>query len=63
MASHVILRSLVGSHLEPYGLHMSVAEPPHASRYDELYPARVHFGEGLLPRAWISLPAPLLDRP
>jgi AraC-like DNA-binding protein len=63
VASHVILRSLVGSHLEPYDLHMSIAEPPHASRYGELYPARVHFGEGLLPRAWFSLPATLLDRP
>jgi AraC-like DNA-binding protein len=63
VASHVILRSLVGSHLEPYDLHMSIAEPPHACRYDELYPARVQFGEGLLPRAWILLPATLLDRP
>ena len=63
VASHVILRSLVGSHLEPYDLHMSIAGPPHASRYDELYPARVHFGEGLLPRAWILLPATLLDLP
>jgi hypothetical protein len=57
LASHVILRSLVGSHLKPYDLHMSIAEPPHAARYDELYPARVHFGEGSLPRAWIFLPA------
>jgi AraC-like DNA-binding protein len=63
VASHVILRSLIGSHLEPYDLHMSIAEPPHAFRYDELYPARVHFGEGSLPRAWIFLPATLLDQP
>jgi AraC-like DNA-binding protein len=63
VASHVILRSLVGSRLEPYDLHMSIAEPPHATRYDELYPARVHFGEGSLPRAWILLPATLLDLP
>jgi AraC-like DNA-binding protein len=42
---------------------MSIAEPPHASRYDELYPARVHFGEGSLPRAWLLFPATLLDRP
>jgi AraC-like DNA-binding protein len=63
VASHVIVRSLLGPHLEPYDLHMSIAEPPHASRYDELYPARVHFGEGSLPRAWILFPATLLDRP
>jgi len=63
VASHVILRRLVGSHLEPYDLHMSIAEPPHAARYGELYPARVHFGEGSLPRASILLPAALLDLP
>lgn len=63
VASHVIMRSLLGPHLGPYDLHMSIAEPPHASRYDELYPARVYFGEGSLPRAWILLPAKLLDRP
>jgi AraC-like DNA-binding protein len=63
VATHVILHALLGSDLEPYDLHMSIAEPPHASRYDELYPARVHFGEGSLPRAWIFLPATVLDRP
>jgi len=63
VASHVILGALVGSRLTPYDLHMSIAEPPHASRYDELYPARVHFGEGSLPRAWLFLPATLLDLP
>jgi len=63
VATHVILRSLVGSDLEPYDLHISIAAPPHASRYDELYPARVHFGEGSLPRAWIVLPVKRLDQP
>jgi AraC-like DNA-binding protein len=63
VATHVTLHALLGSDLEPYDLHMSIAEPPHASRYDELYPARVHFGEGALPRAWVLLPATLLDRP
>lgn len=63
VASHVIIRSLLGPDLEPYHLYMSIPEPPHAARYDELQPARVHFGEGSLPGARFLLSPALLDRP
>jgi AraC-like DNA-binding protein len=62
VGSHVILRSLIGSDVEPYDLYMMIPEPPHAARYDELLPARVHFAEGSLPGARIVLPSSLLDR-
>jgi AraC-like DNA-binding protein len=46
--------------LSPYDIHFSIERPPHAERYAELAPARVHWGD-LLPGLRLSMDAALLD--
>ena len=62
VSNHVAFVSTLRDRLPPYGVWMSIERPPHAARYRELSPARVHFGDPV-PGVRISLDAALLDTP
>jgi AraC-like DNA-binding protein len=62
VSNHVAFESTLRDRLLPYGVWMSIERPPHAGRYRELSPARVHFGDAV-PGVRISLDAALLDTP
>jgi AraC-like DNA-binding protein len=62
VSNHVAYRSALGDKLPTYDAWLSIGRPRHASRYRELAPARVHFGDAS-PGLRISLPASLLDTP
>ena len=49
VAHEKALRTMVGRHLTPYDIHLSMPAPPHRQRYDELAPVRFHFDEHALP--------------
>ena len=62
VSNHFEFGSLLQRDLPPYDIHFSVERPPHAGRYADLAPARVHWGD-LLPGLRLSMDAALLDRP
>jgi len=60
VSNHVAFESTLRGKLRPYEVWLSIERPPHAERYRELSPARVHFGDNV-PGVRISLDAALLD--
>ena len=62
VSNHFSFQSTLRGKLPPYDVWLSIEPPPHAERYRELSPARVHFGESV-PGVRISLNAALLDTP
>ena len=62
VSNHVAFESKLRGKLAPYDVWLSIERPPHAERYRELAPARVHFGDAV-PGVRISLDAALLDTP
>jgi AraC-like DNA-binding protein len=62
VSNHFSFARLLKGDRSPYDLWMSIERPPHADRYRDLSPARVHFGDAA-PGLRISLDAALIDRP
>jgi AraC-like DNA-binding protein len=62
VSNHFSFRRLLRRELPPYDVWLSIEPPPHAARYRELAPARVHFGDPA-PGVRMSLDASLLDAP
>jgi len=62
VSNHFAFQSMLQRRLPPYDVWLSIERPPHAERYRELSPARVHFGDAV-PGVRISLDAALLDTP
>jgi len=62
VSNHFSFARLLKGDRSPYDLWMSIERPPHADRYRDLSPARVHFGDAV-PGLRISLDAALIDRP
>lgn len=60
---HCILTAAVQRRLPPYDIYMPFEPPPHAARYRELAPARVHFGVLPMPEFRIEVDATLMDLP
>jgi AraC-like DNA-binding protein len=60
VATHEHLRTIAGERLPPLDIYFSGEPPRHASRYDTLKNARVHFGALSLPEVHLALPAALL---
>lgn len=49
VSTHLQCKSLLQNPSSVYDIYMSMEAPPHAARYRELAPARVHFGASPLP--------------
>ncbi len=49
VSTHLQCKSLLQNPASVYDIYMSMEPPPHAARYRELAPARVHFGASPLP--------------
>jgi AraC-like DNA-binding protein len=62
VSNHFAFESALRGELPPYEIWFSIERPPHAERYRELSPARVHFGDAV-PGVRISLDAASLDTP
>ncbi|HVN43377.1 MAG TPA: AraC family transcriptional regulator ligand-binding domain-containing protein [Steroidobacteraceae bacterium] len=62
VSDHFEFRSLLKGRLPAYDLYLSIERPPHAARYHELNPARVHFGDPA-PGLRLSLDERLLEVP
>lgn len=62
VSNHFSFASMLHGALPPYDIWLSIERPPHAARYQELSPARVHFGDAV-PGLRLSLDAALLDTP
>jgi AraC-like DNA-binding protein len=62
VSNHYEFGSLLQRDLPSYEIHFSIERPPHAGRYADLAPAKVHWGD-LLPGLRLSMDAALLDRP
>jgi len=62
VSNHFSFTRMLRVEPRPYDVWMSIERPPHAERYRELQPARVHFGDGL-PGLRMSLDAALLEAP
>ena len=62
VSNHYAFQSILRGKAPPYDVWLSIERPPHAARYGELAPARVHF-EDTVPGVRISLDAALLDTP
>jgi AraC-like DNA-binding protein len=60
---HCILTAAVQRRLPPYDIYMPFEAPPHAARYRELSPARVHFGRLPMPEVRMEFDATLMDLP
>lgn len=68
VSTHVQCKSLLHTPSSVYDIYLSMEAPPHAARYRELAPARVHFGASALPEVrmvadtWsLDAPLPLAD--
>jgi AraC-like DNA-binding protein len=46
---HILTSAAVKGRLPPYDIHLPMDRPPHASRYREMAPARVHFARLPMP--------------
>jgi AraC-like DNA-binding protein len=62
VSNHFEIFALLQGRLPPYDIHFSIEPPPHAARYRELAPARIHFGDAM-PGLRLTLDAGLLDVP
>ncbi len=60
---HNLLTTLMGRHLRAYDMFFSIQRPPHADRYREMAPARVHFAAASLPELRIVFDSTQLDAP
>ncbi len=60
---HFVLQAVVERSFPAYDIYLPVPAPPHARRYRELAPARVHFGTMDLPEIRIVIDAALMDMP
>jgi AraC-like DNA-binding protein len=62
VSNHHEFGSLLQQQLPSYDIYFSIERPPHAARYADLAPAKVHWGD-LSPGLRLSLEAAMLDRP
>ncbi len=62
VSNHFEFRRMLGGHIGPYDVRLSMPAPRHIRRYRELHPARLHFGDAT-PGITLSLDAGLLDVP
>jgi AraC-like DNA-binding protein len=62
VSNHFAFRSMLHGRFPPYDVWLSIERPPHAERYRQLSPARVHF-DTTVPGVRISLDAVLQDTP
>jgi AraC-like DNA-binding protein len=60
VSNHFSFAAMLHGEMPTYDIWMSIERPPHAARYQELSPARVHFGDAV-PGLRLSLDAALLD--
>lgn len=60
---HFLLTGAVQGCLPPYDIYMPFEAPPHAARYRELAPARVHFGPLPMPEVRIEFDAATMNLP
>jgi AraC-like DNA-binding protein len=58
---HFVVRAAVERAFPAYDIYLPMPAPPHARRYRELAPARVHFGTVDLPEIRIVIDASLMD--
>ncbi|MES2261081.1 MAG: AraC family transcriptional regulator ligand-binding domain-containing protein [Pseudomonadota bacterium] len=63
VASYRHVKSLLQQHPARCDIYLSIEAPPHAARYRELAPAKVHFGASALPMMRLVMDAEQLDRP
>jgi len=63
VSTHLQCKSLLQHSSSVYDIYMSMEAPPHAARYRELAPARVHFGASSLPEVRIVADTWSLDAP
>jgi AraC-like DNA-binding protein len=62
VSNHYEFGALLRRDMPPYDLWLSIERPPHAARYRDLAPARVHF-EDASPGLRMSMDAALLETP
>lgn len=55
--------TILGGRLAPFDVYLSIPAPAHQPAYDELRPARYHFGTPGLPAVRFVIPSELLDLP
>lgn len=60
---HFVLQAAVERRFPAYDIYLPMSPPPHARRYRELAPARVHFGAAGLPEVRVVLDLALMDVP
>ncbi len=60
---HNMLLLLMEQRMRAYDVYFSIQVPPHAGRYRELEPVRVHFGAAQLPELRLVIDAAQLDAP
>jgi AraC-like DNA-binding protein len=63
VSTHFQCAALLGDPSAVYDIYLSMEEPPHARRYRELAPARVHFSASPLPEIRIEANTWSLDAP
>ncbi|MET3449629.1 AraC family transcriptional regulator ligand-binding domain-containing protein [Ralstonia sp. 1138] len=63
VSTHLQCKSLLQNPSSVYDIYMSMEAPPHATRYRELVPARVHFGAFALPEIRLVADTWSLDAP
>lgn len=61
VSTHLQCKSLLQNPASVYDIYMSMEPPPHAARYRELAPARVHFSASRLPEIRIAADTWSLD--
>jgi len=62
-ANEKTLRVMLGRHLAPYDIYLSMPPPPHRQRYAELTPVRFHFDEHALPGVRVVIGTALMNTP
>ncbi len=61
VSTHLQCKSLLQNPSSVYDIYLSMEPPPHAARYRELAPARVHFGASALPEVRLAADTWSLD--